>query len=45
MAIITMWSKLAPVGAAEALPADERSIRLAIDNATRMLARFLRFGK
>jgi len=35
IAIITTWSKLAPVGAADALSADERNIRLAIDRATR----------
>jgi len=40
-----MWSKLAPVGTAEALPADERKIRLDIDRATRTIARFLGFGK
>ncbi len=43
--MITMWSKLAPVGAAEALGAEERSIRLASERATRTLARFLLFGR
>jgi len=43
IAMITIWSKLVPVGAAAALPVDERNIRLAIDRATRTLARLLRF--